>query len=246
MQTGFKVVIPARYASTRLPGKPLIDIQGKPMIEWVYQAALRSDADQVVVATDDERIAEVVQSFGGDCCMTRSDHSTGSDRIVEVCEKLCWDEDTVIVNLQGDEPLMPAQNLSQVAQNLQTSGCDMATLHKSIDAHAAQNPNQVKLVHDQQGNALYFSRACIPFLRDEGVVEYYGHIGLYAYRVGFLKRYAALAPCMLEQNEKLEQLRALFYGYRIHTELARQVPGIGVDTEEDLRQVTQLLKNNSQ
>lgn len=246
MQAGFKIVVPARFASTRLPGKPLIDIHGKPMIEWVYQAALQSQAEQVVVATDDERIAEVVKKFGGDCCMTREDHATGSDRIVEVCEKLGWADDTVIVNLQGDEPLMPAQNLSQVAFNLQTSGCDMATLHKSIDVQTAQNPNQVKLVHDQQGRALYFSRSCIPYQRDESVAEYYGHIGLYAYRVGFLKVYATLAPCMLEQSEKLEQLRALYYGYSIHTELAQQLPGIGVDTKEDLLQVTQLLQEQLQ
>lgn len=244
MPTAFKIVIPARYASTRLPGKPLIDINGKPMIEWVYQAAQQSQAEQVVVATDDKRIAEVVSGFGGDYCMTRSDHTTGSDRIVEVCEKLNWDDATVIVNLQGDEPLMPADNLRQVAGNLLASGCDMATLHKSIDAQSAQNPNQVKLVHDQAGKALYFSRACMPYLRDEGSADYYGHIGLYAYRVGFLKLYAGLAPCMLEQSEKLEQLRALYYGYSIHTELARKAPGTGVDTPEDLLKVSQLLQDS--
>jgi 3-deoxy-manno-octulosonate cytidylyltransferase (CMP-KDO synthetase) len=245
MQANFKIVIPARYASTRLPGKPLIDIHGKPMIEWVYQAAVQSHAQQVVVATDDERISKVVESFGGDCCLTRSDHTTGSDRIVEVCETLDWSDETIIVNLQGDEPLMPAQNLSQVALNLQRSGYDMATLHKSIDQQSAQNPNQVKLVHDQQGKALYFSRAAIPFQRDEPIAQYYGHIGLYAYRVGFLKTYATLLPCMLEQSEKLEQLRALYYGYSIHTELAALTPGIGVDTREDLLQVSEILKGHA-
>jgi 3-deoxy-manno-octulosonate cytidylyltransferase (CMP-KDO synthetase) len=244
MPQDFKIVIPARYASTRLPGKPLIDIHGKPMIEWVYRAAQQSHAQQVVVATDDERISAVVQNFGGDCCMTRSDHTTGSDRIVEVCEKLDWSDEVIIVNLQGDEPLMPAQNLSQVASNLEQSGCDMATLHKSIDAQSAQNPNQVKLVHNQQGEALYFSRAAIPVQRDEPVALYYGHIGLYAYRVGFLKTYASLMPCMLEQSEKLEQLRALYYGYSIHTELAAINPGIGVDTQQDLLQVREILKDS--
>lgn len=242
MQRDFKIIIPARYASTRLPGKPLVDIHGRPMIEWVYRAAQQSHAQQIVIATDDERILKVVNDFGGDCCMTRSDHTTGSDRIVEVCEQMGWSDDTIIVNLQGDEPLMPAPNLSQVALNLEQSGCDMATLHKAIDQQSALNPNQVKLVHDQHGKALYFSRAAIPFQRDEAVAQFYGHIGLYAYRVGFLKTYATLAPCMLEQSEKLEQLRALYYGYSIHTELAAQNPGIGVDTEEDLHQVREILR----
>lgn len=244
METAFKVVIPARFASTRLPGKPLIDIHGKSMIEWVYLAAKQSHAQQVVVATDDARIVEVVEAFGGDFCMTRDDHETGSDRIVEVSQSLGWSDDTIIVNLQGDEPLMPWQNLSQVAHNLQASGCDMATLHKSIHATDAEDPNQVKLVHDQQGRALFFSRAAIPFQRDESVAEYCGHIGLYAYRVGFLKIYADLAPCMLERSEKLEQLRALYYGYSIHTELAQQTPGPGVDTEDDLRKVIELIKGS--
>jgi 3-deoxy-manno-octulosonate cytidylyltransferase (CMP-KDO synthetase) len=244
MQQGFKIVIPARYASTRLPGKPLIDIHGKPMIEWVYRAAQQSLAQQVVVATDDERILKVVQSFDGEGCMTRPDHTTGSDRIVEVCEQFGWSDETIIVNLQGDEPLMPAQNLSQVALNLEQSGYDMATLHTSIDQQAAQNPNLVKLVHDQQGKAIYFSRAAIPFQRDEPVAQYFGHIGLYAYRVGFLKTYTTLLPCMLEQSEKLEQLRALYYGYRIHTELAASPPGVGVDTQEDLELVKESLEDS--
>lgn len=244
MQQGFKIVIPARYASTRLPGKPLIDIHGKPMIEWVYRAAQQSFAQQVVVATDDERIFKVVESFDGDCCMTRTDHTTGSDRIVEVCEQLGWSDEAIIVNLQGDEPLMPAQNLSQVALNLEQSGCDMATLHTSIDLQSAQNPNLVKLVHDRKGRAIYFSRAAIPFQRDEPVAQYFGHIGLYAYRVGFLKTYATLLPCMLEQSEKLEQLRALYYGYSIHTEQASEPPGMGVDTQEDLEQVKEILQDS--
>jgi 3-deoxy-manno-octulosonate cytidylyltransferase (CMP-KDO synthetase) len=242
MKQDFKVVIPARYASTRLPGKPLIDIHGKPMIEWVYRAAQKSQAAQVIVATDDARIEEVVLGFAGDCCMTSSRHTTGSDRIVEVSQKLGWSDDTIIVNLQGDEPLMPAQNLSQVARNLQQSGCDMATLHKIIDAEQAQDPNLVKLVHNQNGHALYFSRSAIPFQRDDDIAHYCGHIGLYAYRVGFLKIYADLAPCMLEQSEKLEQLRALYYGYRIHTQQAEQKPGIGVDTVQDLKLVSEQLK----
>lgn len=237
----FKVVIPARYASERLPGKPLIDILDKPMIQWVYEAARTSDAEQVIVATDDDRIVKAVEAFGGDCCKTRSDHITGTDRIVEVTQLMGWAEDQIIVNLQGDEPLMPAANLTQVAKNLVRSGFEMATLHKSIDAQAAEDPDLVKIVCDRQGRALYFSRSKIPFNRDRVVSTYYGHIGLYAYRVDFLKTYALLQPCMLEQSEKLEQLRALYYGFNIHSEEAIETPGRGVDTEQDLRIATQLL-----
>ncbi len=242
MSVAFKVVIPARYASTRLPGKPLLDILGRPMIQWVYEAAQDSEAEQVIVATDDQRIMQAVEKFGGECCKTRSDHATGTDRIVEVTEQKGWNEDTIIVNLQGDEPLMPAPNLSQVAHNLASSGFDMATLHKPIDQQAAQDPNLVKLVTDQFGSCLYFSRSLIPFERDQGEASYAGHIGLYAYRVGFLRAYAAMPPCMLEQSEKLEQLRALYYGYSIHSQQAIAIPGPGVDTEADLRRVSQLLE----
>lgn len=249
MQQKFKVVIPARFTSTRLPGKPLIDILSKPMIQWVYQAAKASQAEQVIVATDDDRIIESVESFGGECCKTRTDHETGTDRIVEVTELMGWSDDTIIVNLQGDEPLMPAENLTQVAGNLVNSKFEMSTLHKNIDKKSVSDPNLVKLVCDQNGRALYFSRSIIPFDRDSGRelnrATYFGHIGLYAYRVGFLKTYASLKPCMLEQSEKLEQLRALYYGYNIHTQQAEKIPGIGVDTEQDLRIVTEQLKKIS-
>ncbi len=241
--TPFRIVIPARYASTRLPGKPLRLIHGRPMIEWVYRAAQDSGAMQTVVATDDARIADAISAIGGDCCLTREDHETGTDRIVEVCQAMAWDDDQIIVNLQGDEPLMPAANLAQVSANLAASGCDMATLHKVISAEAAADPNLVKLVHDRHGRALYFSRARIPFQREAEAVTYCGHIGLYAYRVGFLQTYAQLQPCMLERGEKLEQLRALFHGFSIHTETARATPGPGVDTEADLERVTQIMQH---
>lgn len=245
MSLRFKIVIPARYASTRLPGKPLVQIIDKPMIEWVYRAAAGSEAEEVMVATDDEHVLQTVKAFGGEACMTRRDHQTGTDRIVEVAGQMEWPDDTLIVNLQGDEPLMPPQNLTQVARNLHASGCDMATLHKQIDAQHALDPNVVKLVADHQGRALYFSRSPIPFARDPGAaVDYCGHIGLYAYRVGFLKSFAALPVCSLEQSEKLEQLRALYHGFSIHTELARQTPGIGVDTEQDLHTVTAQLQQS--
>ena len=237
----FHVVIPARLASSRLPNKPLALIHGKPMIQWVYENALKSAAQSVVVATDDEKIVDVVTKFGGEVCMTRADHQTGTDRIVEVCEQKQWGDETIIVNCQGDEPLMPEQNLTQVARIVSQQNTPMSTLFKLISKDQAQDQNQVKLVCDQQGKALYFSRSLIPFDRDGHSPMYCGHIGLYAYRVGFLKTYSALKACMLEQSEKLEQLRALFYGYDIYAELAHETPGPGVDTADDLAEVTRLM-----
>ncbi|MCZ6487423.1 MAG: 3-deoxy-manno-octulosonate cytidylyltransferase [Gammaproteobacteria bacterium] len=241
MAVDFHIVIPARYASARLPGKPLRLIHHKPMIQWVYEAAAGSDAKQVIVATDDERISSCVRGFGAKVCMTSDGHQTGSDRLVEVAQKFSWDDDTIVVNLQGDEPLMPASNMTQVAQNLQSSDCDMATLHKIIDTERAQNANQVKLVHDYQGRVLYFSRSPIPFDREQKHIDYCGHIGIYAYRVGFLNTFTRLEICEIEADEKLEQLRTLWHGYSIHTELAAEPPGPGVDTEDDLLQVIRLI-----
>jgi 3-deoxy-manno-octulosonate cytidylyltransferase (CMP-KDO synthetase) len=237
----FRIVIPARYASERLPGKPLRQLCGKTMIEWVYRAAERASASEIVVATDDQRICDEVERFGGNTCMTASSHRSGTDRILEVTSRLGWSDDSIVVNLQGDEPLMPAANLVQVAANLVTSNCDMATLHKEVDAAHAADPSQVKLVHDQRGHALYFSRAVIPYDRSGTVVKYHGHIGLYAYRVGFIKKFSQLQPADLEFKESLEQLRALCNGYSIHTETAREVPGPGIDTEADLRRAEQLM-----
>jgi len=242
MKTCFNIVIPARYASTRLPGKPLRQINGKSMIEWVYLAARQSTAVRVVVATDDQRIVEAVERFGGEACFTDRSHPTGTDRLLEVAQKCAWNDNQIVVNLQGDEPLMPATNMEQVAENLHESGCDMATLHKSIDAKQAQNPNQVKLVVDHNGRALYFSRSVIPHARDAIPSTYFGHIGIYAYRVGFVKTFSQTAPCLLEKTESLEQLRALWNGYCVHSELALVTPGPGVDTEEDLLRVELLMK----
>ena len=238
----FRIVIPARYASERLPGKPLRQIHGKTMIEWVYRAAQQADAEEIIVATDDQRICDEVTGFGGSACMTDSTHRSGTDRILEVARSLGWSDDCVIVNLQGDEPLMPAANLDQVAGNLVSSGCSMATLHKEIDAQHAEDPNQVKLVHDHRGHALYFSRSMIPFDRSGANTSYHGHIGLYAYRVGFIETFSQLEPCDLEISESLEQLRALCNGYSIHSEIAREVPGPGIDTEADLLRAEQLMK----
>ena len=174
--------------------------------------------------------------------MTAESHQSGTDRILEVARRLGWDDASVVVNLQGDEPMMPAQNLSQVAQNLVRSGCDMATLHKQVDREHALDPNLVKLVLDDRGHALYFSRSLIPYDRGNRQPNYYGHIGLYAYRVGFIETFSALEPGDLEQAEALEQLRALSNGYSIHSEIARELPGPGIDTEADLQRVQQLME----
>ena len=243
MTIDFRIVIPARFASSRLPGKPLRPICGKSMIEWVYRAAQQANATEVVVATDDQRIIDVVEGFGGQACMTDSSHQSGTDRILEVTRKLNWSKDSIVVNLQGDEPLMPAVNITQVATNLATRKCAMATLHKEIDSSKAQDPNQVKLVHDYEGHALYFSRSVIPFDRSGQVGKYCGHIGIYAYRVEFIETFSGLAPCELEIAESLEQLRALCSGYSIHSEIARSIPGPGIDTEEDLARVEKLMES---
>ena len=246
MPVEFKIVIPARYGATRLSGKPLRKIQNKSMIQWVYEAATSSVAEQVIVATDDSRIADVVTDFGGKVCITSSSHQTGSDRLVEVIEQLNWSDDTVIVNLQRDEPLMPSANMTQVARNLQVSNCHMATLHKTINHEHALDPNIVKLIYDYRNRAIYFSRSPIPYDRESSNEPYYGHIGIYAYRAAFLKTFTRLPVCELETREKLEQLRSLWHGYSIHTELAAELPGPGVDTEQDLLAVQQILEKRSQ
>jgi|TARA_B110000259_G_scaffold28096_1_gene29769 3-deoxy-manno-octulosonate cytidylyltransferase (CMP-KDO synthetase) len=244
MALKFNVVIPARFASTRLVGKPLRTIINKPMIQWVYEAAIRSAAQNVIVATDDRRIADCVIDFGGDVCMTSDQHQTGSDRLVEVAQTRGWSDDLIVVNLQGDEPLMPSVNMTQVASNLAQSNCDMTTLHKVISRSQALDPNQVKLVHNSLGETNYFSRSLIPFDRVDQSQKFLGHIGIYAYRVSFLKAFTKLPACEIETREKLEQLRALWNGYSIHTELATELPGPGVDTEQDLQQVIQILQSS--
>ena len=194
MRIEFRIVIPARFASVRLPGKPLRDIHGISMIEWVYRAAQQARATEIVVATDDQRIVDEVEKFGGQVCMTDVSHRSGTDRILEVARILDWSDDNIVVNLQGDEPLMPAVNISQVAENLASSDCEMATLHKEIDAESAQDPDLVKLVHDNSGHALYFSRSVIPYDRSGATGSYLGHVGIYAYRVGFIETFSKLAP----------------------------------------------------
>lgn len=248
----FRVVIPARFASTRLPGKPLRDIAGKPMIQHVYERALESGAQSVVVATDDERIFDAVEGFGGIGCMTSAEHRSGTDRLAEVATTLGFADDDIIVNLQGDEPLMPSRLLKQVADDLAGAGeAEMATLCTRIHTAAELfDPHVVKVITDRQGYAIYFSRAVIPWDRDAFAVtteelpqgaEHYRHLGIYAYRARFLKHYNDLSPCHLEQMESLEQLRVLWHGGKIHVAEALEVPGHGVDTESDLNKVIEIL-----
>ena len=249
----FVVVIPARYASTRLPGKPLADIHGKPMVQHVVEKALQSGADRVIVATDDERVQQALAPFaaaaGFEVCMTSPDHQSGTERLAEVCRHYGFAADTIIVNVQGDEPLIPPVIIRQVADNLAAASAPMATLSVPIrDAEEAFNPNAVKVVTDREGYALYFSRASIPWDRDrfaqsrEQIGDHYQrHIGIYAYRAGFIQRYVDWAPSVLEQVEALEQLRVLWYGEKIHVAQALEAPPVGVDTQTDLDKVRALL-----
>lgn len=250
----FTVVIPSRYQSSRLPGKPLADIAGKPMVQWVYEQATQAGADRVIVATDDVRIQTAVESFGGEVCMTSPDHQSGTERLAEVIEKMSIADDHIIVNVQGDEPLVPPSIIKQVADNLANSNAPMATLGVSIDdPQEVFNPNAVKVVTDKDGYALYFSRASIPWDRDAWAKEdkairqplirqpLMRHIGIYAYRAGFINTYIRWQPSALEQIESLEQLRVLWYGEKIHVALAKEAPAAGVDTPEDLEIVRQIL-----
>lgn len=248
---GFVVVIPARYSSSRLPGKPLADIAGRTMIEHVYRQAQRSRAREVVVATDDQRVADAVRAFGGTVCMTAATHPSGTDRIEEVARKMGYGADDIVVNVQGDEPLIPPENIDQVAANLAANArCSAATLCEEVTAPAdVFNPNIVKLVAAANGEALYFSRAVIPWDRDgyaklaggelpAGVGDVYRrHIGIYAYRVSLLGEFVRWGACPLENIEALEQLRILWNGHRIHVATAAvSAPG-GVDTPADLERV---------
>ncbi|MCU0970697.1 MAG: 3-deoxy-manno-octulosonate cytidylyltransferase [Gammaproteobacteria bacterium] len=244
----FKVVIPSRYASTRLPAKPLADIGGRPMIRHVWERGVRSGADEVVIACDDERIAEAARGFGAVVCLTSPQHRSGTDRITEVADVLGWTDDTLVVNLQGDEPTMPPQLLHQVADALAAHpDASVATLSVPLAERAALfDPNTVKVVTDCSGYALYFSRAPVPWHRDSfgqaGValppdVPFARHLGIYAYRCGFLRRFVSWPPAPLESCESLEQLRVLWQGERIYVETACAAPGTGVDTPEDLERV---------
>ncbi|EED36082.1 3-deoxy-D-manno-octulosonate cytidylyltransferase [Luminiphilus syltensis NOR5-1B] len=249
----FHVVIPARYGSTRLPGKALADICGEPMIYWVWQRALEASPLSVVVATDDQRIADVMSARGADVVMTREDHPSGTDRLAEVAAIRDWSDAAIVVNLQGDEPLMPSENLRQVAALLEVSAdAAVATLSVPITEQSQMfDPSVVKVVTDADGYAAYFSRASIPWHRDvfaadnkDAAIAADRHAGLYAYRAGFLRRFVELAPAPTEVLESLEQLRALYYGHRIRVETAKAPIPIGVDTAEDLAHVQGLMEGD--
>lgn len=253
-------IIPARWASTRFPGKPLAQIQNKPMIQWVVEQAQKaSRISEVIVATDDIRIVEAVHGFGGKAVMTSPDHATGSDRIAEVASGLKCD---IVVNVQGDEPLIPPQNIDQVVDTLEKDpSLNVATLMMAInDPDEIADPHVVKVVADQKGRALYFSRSPIPFHRDEwesgspedlskskdkGMTQVYKHIGLYAYTRSFVLELSRMAPTPLEQLEKLEQLRILEHGIPIQIGITEQ-PSMGVDHSEDLERVERFLEKHNQ
>lgn len=252
----FKVVIPARYASTRLPGKPLHEIAGKPMVQWVYERAQASGANEICVATDDARIEAACRKFGARAVLTSTAHVSGTDRIAEVAEREGWADSSIVVNVQGDEPLLPPALIRQAAElfgkhplaGIGTLATPIRSLDELLDV------NVVKVVCADDGRALYFSRAPIPWTRDgapaglasqsrfDGALR---HLGLYAYRVGVLKRLAALPPSALERRERLEQLRALEYGIVIAVAAAVERPGPGVDTEQDLMEVTRRVERGA-
>ena len=249
--TDFVVVIPARYASTRLPGKPLREIDGSPMIEHVYRRGRESRARDVVIATDDERIAEAAEGFSAKVCMTGDQHRSGTERIAEVADVMDWHDETIVVNLQGDEPAMPPELIDQCATLLDESSADLATLASPIlsDEDFA-NPNVVKVILDNDGFAIYFSRATIPFPRDaerlaEARAAALHHHGIYAYRCGVLRRLVASDPSPLELAEHLEQLRALSLGMTIRVGIPAVRPGAGVDTEDDLAAAARELARRS-
>lgn len=248
----FSVIIPARYESTRLPGKPLVEIAGKPMIQHVHERARESGAERIIIATDDRRVAEAAGGFGAEICMTSAEHASGTERLAEVVAKIGLDDEAIVVNLQGDEPLTPALLIHQVAENLSDHAqASVATLAERIHTAAELfDPHAVKVITDCNGYAIYFSRAPIPWDRDAFSVTteelpqqalHYRHIGLYAYRAGFIRQYVGWPVTELERMESLEQLRVLWHGHKIHVAEAQTSSVGGVDTEADLARVRRIL-----
>lgn len=249
----FHIIIPARYASTRLPGKPLRQLAGKSILQHVYEQANKSLAKSVIIATDDERIKQAADAFGADVCMTSTEHTSGTERLAEVIDIKEFAEDDIILNLQGDEPMMPPACLDQVASLLvDNAECKMASLCEPVTTvEDLFDPNVVKVVLDKNRHAIYFSRAPLPWHRDDFAGNakvlpsdkdlYYRHIGLYAYRAGFIKTYLTLAASPIEKAESLEQLRVLWHGYKIAMDIARESPGPGIDTEDDLQKVEAMI-----
>lgn len=249
----FNVIIPARYGSSRFPGKPLADLAGRPMIVHVCERAARSGAQAVHVATDDARIAEAVRAAGFQVLMTRSDHASGTDRLAEAVGKLALPDAAVVVNVQGDEPLIDPALIGDVAATLERDpeASVSTACHALRDPDDAFNPNVVKVVLDAQSRALYFSRAPIPWAREAYAqrgrelppgLPCFRHLGIYGYRAGFLRRYAGLEPSLIEQFEALEQLRVLWHGHRIAVTISTHAATPGVDTPQDLERVSRLLK----
>lgn len=255
MSSGFVVIIPARMAAVRLPGKPLIDIAGKPMIVRVAEQAQKSSAKRVVVATDHLDILEACRNAGLEAVMTRVDHRTGTDRLAEAVDLLALEDDTVVVNVQGDEPLISPTLINELARRLETTTAPVGTIACPIrESKDFLNPNIVKVVLDASDRALYFSRAPIPWPRDvfqsanntlPADLAAWRHIGIYAYRAGFLKIYTSLKPVSLEQFEVLEQLRVLSHGYTITVLCTRTLPAAGVDIPEDVARVVNEFTNLS-
>jgi len=244
------ICLPARYQSSRLPGKPLLEIAGKPLILWALESASQLNVEQMIVATDDQRIVDLVEANGYQALMTSPNHLSGTDRLAEVAELMKWSDQTIVVNYQGDEPLTPKENIQQLVQALKDNPrASIATLYQSITSFDALiNQNNVKLVTDNQDNALYFSRAAIPFSRStfennelDSSIAYKHHIGLYAYRAKFLKEFSRLKPSDLERTESLEQLRAMSNGYNIIAKQAKQKMPHGIDTLEDVKRFEDLL-----
>lgn len=248
----YSVIIPARFASERLPGKCLLDIVGKPMIQRVYEQASQSSAKEVIVATDDQRIFDVVRDFGGDVCMTSEAHRSGTDRLQEVAVSRHFSEGHVVVNVQGDEPLIPPLAIDQVARYLTANQVRIASLAEPIlDEADFQDPNVVKVVVGEDGNALYFSRAPIPWPRNDSApgqaalptqMACLKHLGIYAYQVSLLNEFVTWAPTPLEQTEKLEQLRAIWHGVKIHIGISKVPIPAGVDTQKDLQRAIDFIR----
>lgn len=249
--SNFVVVIPARFLSERLPGKPLRLIAGLPMLQHVWQRAMQSDAEEVVVATDDDRICDAAEGFGATVCMTSDSHQSGTERIAEVADILSWPDERIVINLQGDEPLMPAEVIRACATLLDDPVVDMATLASPLSSlDDFRDPNIVKVVLDEQAFALYFSRAAIPYSRSDESDELarltaMHHHGIYGYRCSVLRRFVKTEPSALERCEKLEQLRALGMGLRIKVGCPKLRPGPGVDTEQDLAAADKLLRKGA-
>lgn len=249
----FIVIIPARYESSRLPGKPLLDINGKPMIQWTWQQAKRSGAERIIIATESAQVQTVCESFGAEVCLTSDQHQSGTERIAEVIRSCFLEDDAIIVNVQGDEPMLPPELIHQVAEGLVNHPqVDMATLCEPIDSvDTVFDPHAVKVTYNAQHHAINFSRAALPWSRETFLTDqrtlpdnfaYKRHIGLYAYRAGFVQKYVQWPECALEQVEKLEQLRVLWHGEAILVLDAICDAGVGVDTAADLEQVRKRLR----